>query len=200
MFGWFKYCVFFGVLFAMTPTAEASGWRAGDRVSCNWKSLGTYYTGTIAARMGKKVSVFYDDGDREITTTSRCSRIGPPRNASKSGKVGGLSVGARVSCNWQGEGYFYTGRVDLLLGSKIRVLYDEGDEEITLPSQCKAVGAKKSGSGGDGFGVGARVQCNWKNLGVYYSGKIVGRDGKKLKIHYDDGDRETTTIGRCRKP
>jgi len=123
----------------MTPTAEASDWRAGDRVSCNWKSLGTYYTGTIAARMGKKVSVFYDDGDREITTTSRCSRIGPPRNASKSGKVGGLSVGARV-------------------------------------------------------------QCNWKNLGVYYSGKIVGRDGKKLKIHYDDGDRETTTIGRCRKP
>ena len=179
--------------------AQASQWRAGSRVTCNWRGLGTQYPGMVLARMGDRVSILYDDGDHEVTASSRCRLVGGPQGARSSGSLGGLSVGDRVSCNWQREGSQYTGRVDLILGQKIRVLYDEGDEELTIPSLCRAV---SSGAGGgvatDGFAPGARVQCNWKSIGIYFPGTVSSRNGNRLQILYDDGDREETTTGHCR--
>ena len=126
-----------GALFA--PSAEASSWRAGSRVSCNWLGLGTYYNGTVAARMGNQLSIKYDDGDEEVTSTSRCRLVSGPTNARTSGSLGGFSVGSRVSCNWQQGGTYYSGTVDLIVGSQFRVLYDDGDEELTTASYCRSL-------------------------------------------------------------
>ena len=63
------------LLGGFSSEAEASSWRAGSRVSCNWLGLGTYYNGTVAARMGSQLSIKYDDGDEEVTSTSQCRLV-----------------------------------------------------------------------------------------------------------------------------
>ena len=56
------------------------------------------------------------------------------------------------------------------------------------------------GAGGSiaGMNVGTAVEANWKGKGKYYKGKIAQIDGEKIYIHYDDGDKEWTTLRRIK--
>jgi hypothetical protein len=122
------------------------------------------------------------------------------------GPGGPLAVGDRVSCNWKGGGTYYDGRVAELRGGNVFIHYDDGDTEETAPSMCRLL-EKGSGAGspaiasggGNGFGEGARVSCDWKGGGTYYDGTVgaVRPDGRIL-VNYDDGDVEETTPDRCR--
>ena len=47
-------------------------WTAGTRVQCNFKGAGIYYPGVIEERGGVRLSIRYDDGDREVTVLGRC--------------------------------------------------------------------------------------------------------------------------------
>ncbi|MCG8271375.1 tudor domain-containing protein [Aquamicrobium sp. NLF2-7] len=47
-------------------------WSVGTRVECNWQNSGDWYAGQITLLNGDKVSVSYDDGDRENTRTGLC--------------------------------------------------------------------------------------------------------------------------------
>lgn len=42
--------------------------RLGTRISGDWKNGGRYYPGRISSRTGDRVSISYDDGDKESTT------------------------------------------------------------------------------------------------------------------------------------
>lgn len=186
-----------------TTSVPYPNWQPGARVSCNWKGRGTMYRGKIARRLpSSRIRVHYDDGDRETTFISNCRLLGaappPPRTGG-----GGWRVGARVSCNWKNAGRMYTGTIARRFGpTSIRVHYDDGDRETTSTFKCRLLAR---GSGGrtpigsqSGWRVGARVSCNWLGRGQWFSGVIAARRGSTgLRIHYDDGDRETTSIGRC---
>ena len=60
------------ILFSFFATGIVFAFEAGDKVSCNWKGKGKYYKGTIASVSGNRVSIDYDDGDKETTSKSRC--------------------------------------------------------------------------------------------------------------------------------
>jgi uncharacterized protein (DUF983 family) len=114
-----------------------------------------------------------------------------------------FDAGTRVSCNWQGRGRMYSGTVARRLGSTtIRVHYDDGDRETTSTHNCRFVGyggntVSRPSSGG--WSAGSRVACNWQGRGRMYNGVIARRFGPTtIRIHYDDGDRETTSISMCR--
>lgn len=47
-------------------------WTIGSRVQCNFRGGGSWYSGRITALGGSSLSIDYDDGDRERTTTGRC--------------------------------------------------------------------------------------------------------------------------------
>ncbi|MBC8129021.1 MAG: hypothetical protein H7Y08_01715 [Rhizobiaceae bacterium] len=47
-------------------------WRVGSRVECNFQRGGTWYPGEISKLNNTKLSVAYDDGDRETTNTGLC--------------------------------------------------------------------------------------------------------------------------------
>lgn len=51
---------------------------------------------------------------------------------------------------------------------------------------------------GDYIRAGTRISGNWLGKGVWYSGVIASRDGDNVKINYDDGDKETTTLSKIR--
>ncbi|MCC2095336.1 MAG: hypothetical protein KDJ29_00505 [Hyphomicrobiales bacterium] len=114
-----------------------------------------------------------------------------------------FGVGSRVSCNWQGRGRMYSGTVARRLGpSTIRVHYDDGDRETTFISNCRFLGYGGRPGGNPSYGgwnAGSRVACNWQGRGRMYNGVIARRFGPTtIRVHYDDGDRETTSIDMCR--
>jgi hypothetical protein len=48
--------------------------------------------------------------------------------------------------------------------------------------------------------VGDRVRVNWNGRGRWFPGRIVAIQGDRYQILYDDGDRETTTAEKIRRP
>ncbi len=47
-------------------------WGAGSRVQCNFRGSGRYFWGRIVQKSGGRVSIDYDDGDKEVTLIGRC--------------------------------------------------------------------------------------------------------------------------------
>ena len=47
-------------------------WRVGSVVECRWKSGAKWYRGKITALSDDRLSIAYDDGDREKTKTGMC--------------------------------------------------------------------------------------------------------------------------------
>lgn len=51
---------------------RAYDWQVGTRVECNWLGRGDWYSGTITRLSSTALSIDYDDGDKENTTTGMC--------------------------------------------------------------------------------------------------------------------------------
>ncbi len=90
--------------------------------------------------------------------------------------------------NWKGAGYWYPGVISSTSGSQITIQYDDGDRETVSISDVRPYD----------WAIGKKVECNYKNAGKWYPGKITSLGGERIGIAYDDGDTETTRTGRCR--
>ena len=57
----------------LSSNVKAYDWHPGTRVECNWLGQGIWYRGIIAGMQGDtNISINYDDGDQENTTTGLC--------------------------------------------------------------------------------------------------------------------------------
>ena len=100
----------------------------------------------------------------------------------------GADDGPHSFARWGPDGYSYPGVVKEIKGGKYRIHYDDGDKAWVegrhvipyLPT------------------FGDRVEGDWLGKGKFYKGRITERKGKSVRIQYDDGDVETTTIARLR--
>ena len=87
------------------------------------------------------------------------------------------------------DGYWYPARVSEVKGSQYQLSFDDGDVGTVSAAKIKKIT----------WGVGTRLQCNWKNGGKYYPGKITSMKGELVHISYNDGDQEDINISRCRR-
>ena len=90
--------------------------------------------------------------------------------------------------DYKGSGYWFPGIAEKIEGGKITILYDDGERETVNLSKIRPYD----------WMIGMTVECNFKGQGVWYPGTIASLAGEKIGIAYDDGDKETTTTGRCR--
>lgn len=104
------------------------------------------------------------------------------------GSAQAYSAGDWVLGRFQNGQYWFPGVVQVVKGDNIVILYDDGDRETLGPKSVRAYDWK----------VGSRVECNFKNAGDWYAGKITALDAENLSIAYDDGDKEKTKTGLCR--
>ena len=104
------------------------------------------------------------------------------------GHVHAQQAGDRILAQWEADGMWYPARITAVEGRSIQVAFDDGDIATVGALQVRPVDWR----------VGTRVQCNWQNRGQYYPGTITLIEGERIDVRYDDGDRETMTIGRCR--
>ncbi len=100
------------------------------------------------------------------------------------------SRGDWVLGQWRGGNYWFPGVVQAHVGDKVTILYDDGTRETLSAKQVRPYT----------WGIGTRVECRWAGGNVWYAGKItdVSRDGTRIDILYDDGDREHIATGGCR--
>lgn len=100
------------------------------------------------------------------------------------------SRGDWVLGQWRGGAYWFPGVVQAHKGDTITILYDDGTRE-TLPGKLVRPYT---------WTLGTRVECRWQGGTTWYAGKItaVSKDGTKIDVLYDDGDRENISTGGCR--
>jgi hypothetical protein len=96
--------------------------------------------------------------------------------------------GEWVLGRYRNGAYWFPGIVQSDNNGRVTVAYDDGDRETLSSNQIKAYD----------WHVGTRVECNWKNGGKWYAGRITGLRGGVVSIAYDDGDKENTSTGMCR--
>ncbi len=96
----------------------------GDWVLGNYKGAGYWFSGVVEKNAGGKVTIRYDDGDRE---TVAAGDVRPYD----------WMIGMKVECNFKGQGNWYSGKISSLAGEKIGIAFDDGDKETTKTGRCR---------------------------------------------------------------
>ncbi len=102
--------------------------------------------------------------------------------------TGRWKKGKHVLTKWSGDGYWYPARIGGERNGMYLILYDDGDKEYRLEKYIQELN----------FREGDVVFGNWQSKGRYFRGTIKEKKGDRIFIHYDDGDKEWTTISKVR--
>jgi DNA repair protein Crb2 Tudor domain len=97
----------------------------GDWVLARYKGGQYWYPGIVHSTGSGRVTVRYDDGDRETLEVSQVK----PYN---------WVIGASVECDFKGAGSWYAGKIASLSGESIGINYDDGDKERTKTGRCRS--------------------------------------------------------------
>ena len=96
--------------------------------------------------------------------------------------------GDRVLAKWAPDGFWYPGTVVESQTNRCFVHFDDGDSAWSSLEDTRSLS----------LGVGQKVLGRWKGGPYCFPGVIAEKDGDRIHIHYDDGDREWTTIRSVR--
>jgi hypothetical protein len=155
--------------------------EAGDKILARWKGGPEYYGGEIASSNGEVIHIHYDDGDEEMTSV-RLVRLQRDEWFPPAGPAS-VQEGDRVLACWF-DFHWYPGVVLTVDGQRIHVFFDDGDQATLTPDKVRPLDIK----------VGDRLFCRYKGGPAYYPGEVMRKRGEVIRIHYDDGDEETTSI------
>jgi hypothetical protein len=86
------------------------------------------------------------------------------------------------------DGFWYPGTVKEIKDGRYLIHFDDGDKDWVDEKHVFPYTPT----------YGDRVQGDWLGKGKFYPGKVIKRDGRKVRIEYDDGDVEDTTISNLR--
>ena len=105
-----------------------------------------------------------------------------------------FNVDDRVECRWKNGTTWYPGIIAEKTGSQVFIHYNDGDKEHTTINKCRKTGSSApTGS----LVKGSRVSCYWKGGKTLFPGVIKEKTGNQVFIHYNDGDKEHTTLDMC---
>ena len=105
-----------------------------------------------------------------------------------SGAAHAQAVGDRVTALWEPDGLWYAGEIEFIDRQGIHISFDDGDEAIVARNEVRRLKWR----------VGMRLECNWKDEGDYYPGRVNSMRGESIDFIYDDGAREQLTVSDCR--
>ena len=94
----------------------------------------------------------------------------------------------RALVKWRQDDFWYPATIQQVDGERLYVRFDDGDKEWTVPDHVMEID----------IDVGDRVYGKWQEGNYYYPGKVAEKRGEEIYVHYDDGDKEWTTISMVR--
>jgi hypothetical protein len=157
---------------------------SGERVLCRWRGGPEYYLGEITEVRGEKIHVRYDDGDEEWTSV-RLLRL--QRDEWLPGGELRFKVGDRVLACWF-DGYWYPGLVLSVEGKRVHIAFYDGDQALVTPGQVKELDVR----------VGDQVYCRREGGPQYLPGEVTEQEGERIRVRYDDGKDEWTSLRMVR--
>jgi hypothetical protein len=99
-----------------------------------------------------------------------------------------------VFARYQGGPYYFPGKVARLVGDKVHVHFDDGDQETI------AVGMLRVMLGDNPWKVGDRVIAQWPPEPFFYPARVAAiLDGTYVAVEYDDGDKAELLPVQARK-
>lgn len=105
--------------------SSASAQTVGDWVLGNYQNSGYWFAGVAESINAGKVTIRYDDGDRETVSL-------------KNVRPYDWMIGTKVECNYQNAGDWYPGTIASLAGEKVGIHYNDGDKETTKTGLCRS--------------------------------------------------------------
>lgn len=95
--------------------------------------------------------------------------------------------GDRVLAQWS-NGKWYPAQIATYRGGRYHIRFDDGDTARVTERQVRPFS----------WHEGTRVECKWQQGRRYHSGHITAIRGSRVRVQYDDGDREVTHVRFCR--
>ncbi len=181
---------------AWLSAGQVTPWQleVGDRVFARLPVGRTYSPARITRIEGSKIHIEYDDGEPEWTSPGLL-RILPEQwknQFSERERLPGSEwiPGDRVLAQWVPQDpFWYPGTIQMIEAKGLEVYFDDGDHASVPPDKVKRVD----------IDVGGRVFARWQGGPAYYPARVVGKDGDKILVRYDDtGEEEKTTISLVR--
>lgn len=117
--------VAFGFLGVMLASSGALAYQSGEWVLGKYRNGTYWYPGIVQSDQGGKVTVAYDDGDRETLLSNQVKNYT-------------WKVGTQVECRWKNGDKWYPGKITALQGSAVSIAYDDGDRENTSTGKCRS--------------------------------------------------------------
>lgn len=146
----------------------------------------TYAVGTIARVAGEVVDIDFEDGERENNVRVSRARFwrSPVSMANFAFEEGERVLGSDP------DGFAYPGDIVSIEDERIVVHYLDGLECALTPELIRRFQLT----------VGMPIQCRWKAGQQFFPGKLAALDGERVRIAYDDGDEEWTSVRLIRVP
>lgn len=108
------------------------------------------------------------------------------------GGVSSFDEGDWVLAHWQeDETYYWPATVASRRGDQVGLRYHDGDVGDQHIAKVRAFDWRP----------GARIECRWADGDIFFPGRIaqMSDDRRRIEVAYDDGDKESTEISRCRE-
>lgn len=102
-------------------------------------------------------------------------------------EYGMFSIGDRVLGQWE-PGWFYPGVIVGSAPNGLTIQFDDGDRTTLSADKLRPLNIR----------MGQRVYSRWQGGEAYYPGTIASVTGAAIEIHYDDGDKEVSTVSMAR--
>lgn len=96
--------------------------------------------------------------------------------------------GDRIIGQWE-DGFWYPGTVVEVKDKVLTVEFDAGEKKDINVEQIAQID----------WASGVKLECKWPYDEKNYPGTLVERNGEKVRIVFDDGDKANLTVGKCRQ-
>jgi hypothetical protein len=169
---------------AIAVMASESVLAPGDRVFACWHDL-LWYPGIVLNVSGDQYHIVFDNGSQTMTPADRVRAME-------------FEVGDRVFARFKGGPEYFPGEITSRTGEMVHIQYDDGDEETT---SIRMVRLQRDEwfppSEASNIHEGDRVLGCWFDSN-WYPGVVLGVDGKRLHVLFDDGDQALLTADKLR--
>jgi hypothetical protein len=96
-------------------------------------------------------------------------------------------AGHRVLASWV-DAYFYPGRIRQVQGAACEIAFDDGDVAWVHEANVRQLDIH----------LGSQVFCRFQGGPMYMPGSVEQQNGEKIRVKYENGEKEWTTISMVR--
>jgi hypothetical protein len=139
-----------------------------------------YANATVTHVDGESLEVMYEDDEHEANTRVSRARFW---RCPVTTRPFSFEEGDRVLAHDVDE-YIYPAEIVTVHDDRVIVQFADGPQRMLTPELIRRYELRP----------GCRIECRWKAGPHHFPGILAQLDGERVYVHYDDGDKEWTSV------